>query len=50
MPARECAATQHGLELIAQGMSVRAAAKAAGVAPSTLTRALKRRTPTGQKG
>lgn len=40
MAAKTHPDTLRGLELIAQGMTVRAAAEAVGVAPSTLTRAL----------
>jgi transposase len=43
MPAREAAETRAGLALIAQGHSVRKAAKAVGVSPSTLQRAKDRR-------
>jgi transposase len=42
MSGRQIEATARGLQLIAQGVSVRAAAKQVGVAPSTLTRAKKR--------
>lgn len=39
MGAKESAETRKGLALLAKGLSVREAAKKAGVAPSTLTRA-----------
>lgn len=44
MGARESAETRAGLALIAKGESVRKAAKAVGVSPSTLQRAKDRRT------
>ena len=43
MGARESAETRAGLALIEQGQSVRKAAKAVGVAPSTLQRAKDRK-------
>jgi transposase len=43
MGAKESAETRAGLALIAQGHSVRKAAKAVGVAPSTLQRAKDRK-------
>jgi lambda repressor-like predicted transcriptional regulator len=48
MPARQCAATEEAMRLKASGLSIRAAAKAAGVAPSTLVRALARLEATKQ--
>jgi transposase len=39
MGAKQAAETRAGLALLTQGMSVRKAAKAVGVAPSTLMRA-----------
>jgi lambda repressor-like predicted transcriptional regulator len=42
MPPRQCSATDQAILLHKSGLSIRAAAKAAGVAPSTLVRALKR--------
>ncbi len=49
MGARESAETRAGLALIAQGQSVRKAAKAVGVAPSTLQRAKDRKTEAARK-
>jgi hypothetical protein len=40
---KESAETRHGLELLAQGKTREEAARLAGVAPSTLWRALQRR-------
>lgn len=42
MGAKQAEETRRGLALMAGGMSVRKAAQAAGVAPSTLMRAKKR--------
>jgi transposase len=49
MGARESAETRAGLALIEQGHSVRKAAKAVGVAPSTLQRAKDRKTEAARK-
>lgn len=43
MAARECAETKYGLALVAEGKSISEAARMAGIARSTLHRAIARK-------